>query len=114
MRSVLIVDDDAEVTTALARLLRLRGWRVIEERDGLRALRTLEVEQVDAVIADERMAGAAGAFLLETVHRSWPSVRLVMLSGEPSESGRARVEAIGGVVLTKWMSLGEVLEAIGG
>ncbi len=114
MRTVLLVDDEPEVSDPLARLLRIHGWRALTERDGLRALQTLEVEQVDAIVADEQMPGAAGAFLLETVHRSWPGVRLVLLAGFPSEAGIERAQAIGAVVLTKGSSVAAVLEAIGG
>ncbi len=115
MKTCLIVDDESDVSDPLARLLRLSGWRAITERDGLRALQTLEVEQVDAVIADERMpAGPAGAFLLETIRTSWPTMRLVLLSGHPSEQGTERALAIGARVLSKGCSVADVIEAIGG
>jgi two-component system, response regulator YesN len=114
VKTCLIVDDESDVSDPLARLLRLSGWRALTERDGLRALQTLEVEQVDAVIADERMPGTAGALLLETIHRAWPHVRLVLLSGLPSKQGTERALAIGARVLSKGCSVADVIEAIGG
>lgn len=114
MRTVLLVDDEPECSAPLARLLTLHGWRALTERDGLRALQTLEVERVDAIVADEQMPGTAGALLLETVHRAWPGVRLVLLAGFPSEAGTERAQAIGAIVLTKGSSVAQVLEAISG
>lgn len=114
MPTVLLVDDDRDLARVTARRLAARGWEVRVEHDGLRALQQLEEERVDVVIADERMPGPGGALLLETVHRAWPGVRLVMLSGAPSPSGRERVAALGGVTLDKAATLGELLEALGG
>jgi DNA-binding response OmpR family regulator len=112
--NVLIVDDEMALGMALQRLLSRRGWTVVFESDGLRALRRLKTESFDAVIADERMPGPGGAFLLEEVKRRSPTTRLVMLSGDPSDLGRERVEAIGGVVLMKGGPAILLLEAIGG
>jgi DNA-binding NtrC family response regulator len=60
MRSILIVDDEETLRSALRRFFMRRGWRVVEAEDGARACAMLLDGDVpgggfDAVISDLRM-----------------------------------------------------------
>jgi DNA-binding response OmpR family regulator len=111
---VLVVDDDRPLLEIFSRQLPRFGWKVLTAPDGLRALQLLDSQPVDAIVADEKMPGPAGAALLEHVHATWPGVRLVLLSGWPSEHGRERAKAIGACVVTKGQEFRELLDALGG
>jgi EAL domain-containing protein (putative c-di-GMP-specific phosphodiesterase class I) len=102
----LVVDDDAAVRRALARLLG-RGGRVqmLEAADAVSALRTMEQQPVDVVVSDEVMPQMTGIRLLESIRTNWPTTRRVLYTGHPNAD--LVMEAInrGGVekVLTKSM-----------
>ena len=111
---MLVVDDDESLLDIFTSYLPTFGWKVLTATDGLRALQLLEVQDVDAIVVDERMPGLAGAALLEHVHATWPAVRLVLLAGWPTPFARERCENIGAAVVMKSGKFGELLGALGG
>lgn len=54
-RTILIVDDDHDVATSLARRLRLKGYNVITAFSGEDAVAFLQKADVDVVVTDLRM-----------------------------------------------------------
>lgn len=79
--TVLCVDDEPNILSALRRALRGQGYRVLTAGGGDEALALLAREPVDLVISDMRMPGMDGAQLLEQVHRRWPQVLRMLLTG---------------------------------
>jgi DNA-binding response OmpR family regulator len=109
----LVVDDDRETRLLHERILSADGWNVHTTGDGLSAIQILEAIQCDAAVVDEHIPGGpAGALLLEHVRRLYPQARLVLCSGWPTANARARVEAMGGVVIVKPFPGAELLEAL--
>jgi response regulator RpfG family c-di-GMP phosphodiesterase len=80
-RTVLCVDDEPSIVSALRRLFRTSGYRVVTALSGAEALALLEREPVDLVFSDMRMPGMDGAQLLEQVHTRWPNTARVLLTG---------------------------------
>jgi DNA-binding NtrC family response regulator len=80
MKTVLVVDDEVEVGKSLRRLLR-KDFKIELAHTGADALTRLEGGGVDLVLSDFRMPGMNGAELLAEVHRRWPEVQRLMLSG---------------------------------
>lgn len=113
-RIALVVDDDRDTRILHERILSAEGWSVHATGDGLSAIQILEVVECDAAVVDEHIPGGpAGALLLEHVRRLYPRARLVLCSGWPTANARARVEAMGGIVLEKPFLIPELLEAVG-
>jgi len=79
--TVLFVDDEASILSALRRLFRPQGYRVLLAEGGAAALALLEQEPVDLVLSDMRMPGMDGAQLLQTVRERWPDVARLLLTG---------------------------------
>lgn len=79
--TVLCVDDEANILSALKRMLRGRGHTVVTASGGAEALARLEATPVDIIISDMRMPGMDGARLLEQVHLRWPQVVRILLTG---------------------------------
>lgn len=79
--TVLLVDDEANVRSALARLIRPLGFDVLDAENGEHALRVIEETSVDAVITDMRMPVMDGADLLHTIAERWPGVVRILLTG---------------------------------
>jgi len=85
---VLLVDDNATVLTVLEELLRRNVTSIIilTAASGQDALRVLQTATIDVVLSDVSMPNGDGFFLLEEVQRQWPSLPVVLMSGEPVES----------------------------
>jgi response regulator RpfG family c-di-GMP phosphodiesterase len=78
---VLFVDDEVSILSALRRLFRPQGYRVLLAESGKAGLAMLETEPVDLVVSDMRMPEMDGATLLEQVHQRWPTVGRILLTG---------------------------------
>src|ERR1700741_3164612 len=78
---VLFVDDEPSILSALRRLFRPQGYRVLLAESGAAGLELLEKEKVDLVVSDMRMPEMDGAALLEKVRERWPTVGRILLTG---------------------------------
>jgi response regulator RpfG family c-di-GMP phosphodiesterase len=79
--TVLCVDDEANILSALKRVLRSAGYCVVTAGDAAQALVRLEEMPIDIVISDMRMPGMDGAALLEQVQQRWPAIPRLLLTG---------------------------------
>lgn len=77
---ILLVDDDAAITTVLGSLLKQEGLSVLTAASGAEALALLEKQPVDVVITDLRMPGMDGMALLRRVGQTSPGVPVLVLS----------------------------------
>ncbi|GAB4181699.1 MAG: hypothetical protein Fur0039_26480 [Rhodocyclaceae bacterium] len=77
---VLVVDDEPGVCNALRRTLR-GHCRVIAARNAEQAFELLALNDVGAVVSDERMPGMSGTEFLGRVRELYPDVARIMLSG---------------------------------
>jgi response regulator RpfG family c-di-GMP phosphodiesterase len=80
--TVLAVDDEPNILSALRRLLRSTGWRLLTAANAAEALALLAAEPVDAVLSDMRMPGMDGVQLLERVSLGWPQTARLLLTGQ--------------------------------
>src|SRR5471030_1139844 len=79
--TLLCVDDEPNILSALRRLFRARGYRVLLAEGGAEGLRILEQESVDLVISDMRMPEMDGARFLAQVRQRWPDTLRLLLTG---------------------------------
>ena len=81
--TILCVDDEANILSALKRLFRPSGYRILTAGSGAEGLATLEQEQgrVDLVISDMRMPEMDGARFLTQVRQRWPETSRILLTG---------------------------------
>jgi len=79
--TLLLVDDEPSILSALRRLFRPQGYRVLTAEGGQAALDLLQGEAVDLVISDMRMPGMDGAQFLERVRRIQPDTARILLTG---------------------------------
>lgn len=83
-RSILIVDDEAEVRETLAEILGRAGHRVITAASGREALQRLGEARYDAIMTDMRMPELDGRDLYREIERRWPEQarRVVFVTGD--------------------------------
>lgn len=92
--TVLFVDDEARILSALQRGLRREGYRILVAPSPERALEVLGDESVDVLVTDQKMPGMSGLQLLEQVAGRWPGIRRVLITGWPEEIPPERVAAL--------------------
>ncbi|QGZ42027.1 response regulator RpfG family c-di-GMP phosphodiesterase [Pseudoduganella flava] len=81
MPTLLCVDDEQNILSALRRLFRGKGYRVLTADSGAAGLQVLEQESVDLVISDMRMPEMDGARFLQQVRERWPDTLRLLLTG---------------------------------
>jgi diguanylate cyclase (GGDEF)-like protein/PAS domain S-box-containing protein len=81
VRTLLLVDDEAHILSALKRLFRREGYNVLTAGSGDEALDLLATNPVGVIISDARMADMDGSELLGRVRSLYPHVVRLMLSG---------------------------------
>ena len=109
-RVVLVVDDEAMVCHLAARILTEAGFRVLAAHDGTEALALLTTLEgrVEMVVSDVAMPGMTGTQLAQAVTALWPTLPLVLMSGQ---GGPATGYA--GRFLPKPFTRGTLLDTVG-
>ncbi|MDB5804326.1 MAG: diguanylate cyclase protein [Betaproteobacteria bacterium] len=80
-RTLLLVDDEEYILSALKRILRRSNYRVLTADSALQGLRLLAENRVDVVVSDQRMPGMTGVEFLRRVKEIHPDSVRMMLSG---------------------------------
>jgi DNA-binding NtrC family response regulator len=81
-RTVLLVDDETYLLSAMVRAFRkFPHWRTVTACGGNAALALLNTQLIDVVVSDMRMPIMDGKELLERIGRQYPKVRRIMLTG---------------------------------
>ena len=79
--TLLLVDDESSVLSALRRLFRPHGYQLLQATSGQEALEMLKDEPVDLIISDMRMPGMDGAQFLEASRLLAPEAIRILLTG---------------------------------
>lgn len=79
--TLLFVDDEPSILSALRRLFRPHGYRILVAESGRAGLELLASEPVDLVISDMRMPEMDGAHFLKEVRTHWPNIIRILLTG---------------------------------
>jgi diguanylate cyclase (GGDEF)-like protein/PAS domain S-box-containing protein len=80
-RTLLIVDDDQNIVSALKRLLRKDGYHIVTADSGQQGLQKLAENEVDVIISDQRMPGMTGVEFLRRTKELYPETIRMVLSG---------------------------------
>jgi diguanylate cyclase (GGDEF)-like protein len=80
-RTLLLVDDEPNILSALKRQLRGTGLRILTAPGGKEGLALLESETIDVIVSDQRMPGMTGVDFLRAVKTSHPDTVRIVLSG---------------------------------
>lgn len=79
--TLLIVDDDRQITASLYRLLRREGYQILRAHTTDEGLSLLALHEVQVVLSSQRMPGMTGTKFLVMVKDLYPDTICMMLSG---------------------------------
>ncbi|MFZ6776462.1 EAL domain-containing protein [Undibacterium sp. Ji83W] len=80
-RTLLLVDDEPNILSALKRLLRRDEYRILTAGSGHEGLEILEKNRVDVIISDQRMPIMTGVDFLRNAKKKYPDTVRIILSG---------------------------------
>lgn len=80
-KTLLIVDDEPSIISALRRTLRHEGYRILLANDGLQALELIALNDVQVLMADQRMTKMSGIELLRRTCVIAPDIVRLVLTG---------------------------------
>ncbi|MDD5176670.1 MAG: EAL domain-containing protein [Sterolibacterium sp.] len=80
-KTLLLVDDEANILSALKRLLRHDGYDILTALGAEQGLEQLASHPVDVIVSDQRMPGMSGVEFLRRVKTLHPETVRLVLSG---------------------------------
>ena len=80
-RTLLLVDDEANIVASLKHLLRSEGYCILTASSGLEGLELLATNPVGVIISDQHMPEMTGVDFLRRVKNLYPDTVRIVLSG---------------------------------
>jgi len=112
-RTILLVEDDEAVRTAVRRILSSRGYQIVEADSGTAALTVAEgLEGIDLLLTDVVMPGLTGPNLAVRLRERWPDLRAIFMSGYSEEQVQA-ANAGTGLLINKPFTMDQLLAVVG-
>jgi diguanylate cyclase (GGDEF)-like protein/PAS domain S-box-containing protein len=81
LETLLLVDDDEGVLSALQRLLRRDGYRILVAQSAAAGFEVLALYPVQVILCDQRMPDMSGTEFFDRVKELYPSTLRIILSG---------------------------------
>ncbi|MBI4368770.1 MAG: sigma-54-dependent Fis family transcriptional regulator [Elusimicrobia bacterium] len=101
-KTILLIDDDAELTATLGRYLETKGFYCLYAANGPEALTLAESQTIHAVILDWLLEGTTGHQTLRSLHEHDPLSAVLILTGSADiEHAVAAVKAGAADYITK-------------
>jgi DNA-binding NtrC family response regulator len=94
VKTIFVVDDDADAAEVMAQALASRGRNVRAFSDPIRALAALTAEGADLLIADMAMPWIDGKDIIASARLRRPGLPIVLVSGLPEAADVAAGEGI--------------------
>jgi len=79
--TILVVEDDPQVRVLVAKILRLRGYRVLESSGAAEALSLADGERFDLLLTDVVMPEISGPELSRLLAERRPEIAVLFMSG---------------------------------
>jgi OmpR family response regulator RpaB len=110
---ILVVDDEEQIRSVLARYLALMGYQVDTASSGEQALGLLRRSAYDVAVLDIRMPGLDGVEVMDQALKMHPDLCIIFLTGHASlESAIAAVKADAVDYLLKPVSVRDLASAV--
>ncbi len=90
LATILVIEDEDSIRDTLRRILRRRGYHVLEARGGGEALAlAAETATIDLVVSDVVMPEQTGPMIVAQLRRARPGLRVLYISGYTFDALRA-------------------------
>jgi len=79
-RTIVVADDDREMTSIIQKVLLRESYEVLTAENGEEVLAILQSRPVHVVIADWKMPACDGIRLIELLHQKHPNTKVIMIT----------------------------------
>jgi len=112
-KTILVVDDDVELSDGLRMVLERQGYRVIQARDGQQGQKQVYQQRPDLVILDMMMPRMGGYPVLEHFRNKPDAPPIIMITANEGSRHKAYAEYLGVVdYIRKPFAMERLLEAV--
>ena len=112
-QKVLIIDDTAEVLSALCKYFQQKRYEVISANNGLDGLKMIDDnhKSVDLIITDLVLPNISGVAIISIVKKKYPDIPIIAITGWGEHPEALAKEANADIVLEKPFKLPELEKA---
>jgi len=89
MPRILLVDDEDHFREAMKKQLSVRGYYVLDVKNGYEAIKVVRHKNPEVVILDQKMPVMDGIQALQEIKKVRPEVQVIMLTGHGSTDDAA-------------------------
>jgi len=112
-KTILVVDDDMELSDGLRMMLERQGFRVLQARDGQQGKQMVYQHQPDLVILDMMMPRMGGYPVLEHFRDKPDAPPIIMITANEGSRHKAYAEYLGVVeYIRKPFAMEKLMEAV--
>jgi DNA-binding response OmpR family regulator len=112
-KTILVVDDDMELSDGLRTVLEKQGYRVVQARDGQQGKQAIYNHHPDLVILDMMMPRMGGYPVLEHFRGKTDAPPIIMITANEGSRHKAYAEYLGVVdYIRKPFAMERLLEAV--
>jgi DNA-binding response OmpR family regulator len=112
-KTILIVDDDMELSDGLRAVLEKQGHRILQARDGQQAKHAIYQQRPDLVILDMMMPRMGGYPVLEHFRGKTDAPPIIMITANEGSRHKAYAEYLGVVdYIRKPFAMERLLESV--
>lgn len=91
MTTILLVEDETEILTTQAELMRMAGFDVITAKSATEATLILDSgQQIDVLFSDIRLGNESGLDLAYRTHMQYPDIVVILTTGYSGGNGEVR------------------------
>jgi DNA-binding response OmpR family regulator len=106
------VDDEADLTGSLVRLLRRFGHTCLTTSSGREAIDMIDTDRLDLVVTDLQMPEVDGMAVIRSARGKQPPIPVILMTAYPAVESRFLVTALGAVYLSKPFANADFLRAV--
>lgn len=99
--TILVVEDEESVRRLVAKLLKAKGYRVVQAESAESALRAAQENHFDVLLTDMVMPGMGGRELADALRQTHPNLPVLFMSGYSDELMNLEISGSGAVSFLK-------------
>lgn len=110
--TILVIEDDPDVLSILAKHLEHVGYEVKTASDGLEGLKALDSIGYDLIITDVVMPFVSGLGVVSTIKAKSPHIPVIVITGYGAEPESIAIEQKADLVLAKPIKAADLISHI--
>jgi len=110
---IIIIEDDKDILDSLKEIIKSDGYEVDTASNGEEGIKKCRANSFDLALLDIKLPGMDGTEVLEILHKEFPEMVKIMITGYPSlENAVASLKKGADAYLTKPVNPSRLLEVI--